>query len=203
MNTQRDSGYDEWILRALRRISRAVDLHSRQLASRHGLTAPQLVCLRQLAQTEGIGPGRLAKEVSLSPATITGIVDRLENRGLVTRQRSKWDRRQVELYLTDEGRELVESAPLPLHERFSRRLARLPEHRQAEIEKTLSLIVEMMEAENLDAAPLLSSGPATADSEELEEFLAPDASGSEADSRAPEDVVDIRDARGPGGDDSA
>ena len=189
MTTSDGSGYDEWILRALRRISRAVDIHSRQLARRFGLTAPQLVCLRQLARDDGIGPGKLATEVSLSPATITGILDRLERQGLVTRERSTFDRRQIVVRITERGRKLVDSAPLPLHERFSRRLARLPESQQADIERTLSLVVEMMEAEHLDAAPLLGSGPATAGSEALEDFLA---DGAAEAAPAEETVVDIR-----------
>ena len=153
------SPYDESILRALRRIIRAVDLYSRQLSIRHSLTGPQLVCLRQLVQQGPMTPGRLAREVSLSPATISGILDRLERRGYVTRSRRPEDKRQVLVAITTRGRELTGRTPPPLHERFTRRLAELPESRQAEIHRVLGEVVEMMEADDIEAAPLLASWP--------------------------------------------
>jgi DNA-binding MarR family transcriptional regulator len=154
-----ESHYDERILRALRRIIRAVDIYSRQLSLRHSLTGPQLICLRQLVQAGTLTPGRLAREISLSPATVTGILDRLESRDYLTRRRRDEDKRQVLVEPTAKGRELVARAPLPLHERFVRRLARLPEAQQAQIDRVLGQIVEMMEAEEIDAAPLLANWP--------------------------------------------
>ncbi|REJ76936.1 MAG: MarR family transcriptional regulator [Acidobacteria bacterium] len=145
--------YDERILRSLRRIIRAVDIHSKHLAQHHRLTAPQLVCLRELRSQGPISAGRLAQAVSLSPATITGIVDRMERRGLVQRTRSEQDRRQVVVQITDKGVRRTDAAPLSLNERFSRRLARLPEEVQARIDQALSQVAELMEAEQLEAPP--------------------------------------------------
>jgi len=153
------SRYDERILRALRRIIRAVDFYSRQLSMRHSLTGPQLICLRQLKQHGELTPGQLARAVSLSPATISGILDRLERRGYLTRKRRAEDKRQVLVALTKAGMELVDRTPLPLQERFIQRLAELPEARQAEIDRVLQRIVTMMEAEEIDAAPVLASWP--------------------------------------------
>lgn len=165
---------DEWILRSLRRIIRAVDIHSKRLATLYELTTPQLVCLRELEKIPWMSAGRLAREVSLSPATLTGILNRLDARGLIERHRSPEDRRKVRIAITLAGRELVGKAPLSLHERFSRRLTRLPEEEQAEIERALNLVVQLMEAEDIDAAPLLGSGLATADPRQVTEFLQPD-----------------------------
>lgn len=166
--TSHHSQYDENILRALRRIIRAVDLYSRQLSIRHSLTGPQLVCLRQLLRSGAMTPGQLAREISLSPATISGILDRLERRGYLTRTRRPEDKRQVLVELTDSGRELVDRTPLPLHERFTRRLAELPEARQAEIERVLQQVVTMMEAEEIDAAPLLANWPSAGENGRVE-----------------------------------
>lgn len=127
-----------------------MELHSRQLSRTVKLTAPQLVCLRHI----GRGPcssGELASAVSLSPATISGILDRLEMRDLVTRIRRKPDKRKVMVELTDAGRELVAAAPLPLQERFARRLNELSIQEQAEIDRVLQKIVFMMEAQELEA----------------------------------------------------
>lgn len=163
--------FDEAILTSLRRIMRAVDIYSRQLASRHHLTGPQLVCLRLLRKHEVMTSGHLAKEATLSAGTITGILDRLEQRGYIRRERAANDKRQVKVSLTDLGHETVSQAPLPLQERFQQRLAKLPVTRQQEILFVLDTVVNMMEAEAVDAAPLLTSGPATAESDDIAAFL--------------------------------
>jgi DNA-binding MarR family transcriptional regulator len=143
--------YEESVLRSLRRITRAIDLHSRQLATRYRLTAPQLVCLRQLQREGGEStPGRLAKAIHLSQATVTGILDRLSARGLISRERSEEDRRRVIVRLTDEGTTVVRTAPSPLHERFGAALGRLSEQEKARIDVVLEQIVRMMEVDDLE-----------------------------------------------------
>lgn len=142
--TQEDC--EDSILESLRRIIRAIDLYSRYLVLRHNLTGPQLVCIRHLLRHGPDAPGTLARRVSLSPATVTGIVDRLEKRGLVTRERSRTDKRMVEIALTDAGRQLAAQMPPPLHETFSRGLSALPVEEQREIDRVLTKIVAMMEA---------------------------------------------------------
>jgi len=180
--------FDENILRSLRRISRAIDLYSRKLAGRYKLTGPQLVCLRQLAGAEEMTSGELAAEVALSQATVTGILDRLEARELIGRRRDSRDRRRVMVTITGAGRRLVESAPPPLHNVFSERLAGLPESDQADIDRVLARVVDMMEAEELDAAPLMTAGPTTAVAGEVVEFLTTEqntaAAGSTEESKA-------------------
>lgn len=148
------------MLRSLRRIIQAVDLYSRKLVSQHGLTGPQLVCLREIRRQGPINPGSLARSVSLTPPTVSGILDRLEARGLLTRQRRSRDKRQVLVQLTTEGERVLELAPLPLQELFTRRLGELPAGRRAGIARALRQVVELMEAEDIDAAPLLARGAA-------------------------------------------
>jgi DNA-binding MarR family transcriptional regulator len=169
--TARLANAEERILSSLRRIIRAVDLHSRELARTYGLTAPQLICLRELDRRGPLLSGQLARDVSLSPATVTGILDRLERRDLVLRERRPEDKRQILLRLTDEGRRVAREAPAPLQERFRRRLASLPAAKRQAIEQALRIVVEMMEASDIDAAPLLTSGPTTADSSLIETLL--------------------------------
>lgn len=160
------SPYEDEILRSLRRITRAIDIHSRRLAQEHRLTGPQLVCLRQLRTAGETTPSVLARQVALSQATVTGILDRLEARALITRARSHTDRRRVLLQLTAKGVSLCDAAPSPLHQTFARRLAQLPEEGQGEIAQVLRQIVAMMEAESLDASPMLVPG-ATIDDQSL------------------------------------
>lgn len=143
------SPHADGILRSLRRISRAIDLYSRQLAARVGLTGPQLVCLRHLAQAGTMTPSRLAREVHLSQATVTGIVDRLASGGWVERKRGEVDRRLVTIELTERARDLLATAPSALHEPFLSRLDALPEDEQARVHGLLEQVVAMMDAQHL------------------------------------------------------
>lgn len=162
---------EEDILRALRRITRAIDLHSRKLAITFGLTGPQLVCLRALGGVENATPSAVAKEVALSQGTVTGILDRLAARQLVTRERNPNDRRLVTVAITDAGRALVEQAPSPLQETFTRQLAELAPSEQENILITLERIVRMMGGKDIEAAPVLSTSPAAQSTEEVQDVL--------------------------------
>ena len=162
---------EESILRSLRKISRAIDLYSRKLAGEFNLTGPQLVCLKLLARGEPITPSELARQVSLSQATVCGILDRLEAKELVARERSTEDKRRVNVVVTVKGEALAGVAPSPLQETFARRLAGLPGTERESIEQTLIRVVEMMEADELEAAPMMASGPLLAEPSEVAEFL--------------------------------
>lgn len=148
----------EEVLSALRRIIRATDLHSRQLTREVGLTTPQAVVLQAVRDLGEVTTGQLSRRVSLSQATVTTILDRLEGRGLVERYRSNTDRRIVHSRLTRQGRALLRKAPPLLQERFTEAFRRLSPARQARILATLDEVAAMMGAAELDAAPLLDSG---------------------------------------------
>lgn len=165
-----DPSREESILRSLRRILRAVALHGRQLQRDHQLTAPQLLCLRFLRDSaEAPTAGEVARALALSGGTVTGILDRLERRGLLERRRGERDRRRVRVELTEEGRRVAWEAPLPLHEKFARRLSLLPDNASRRIDEVLQDVVQLMEADELEAAPVLADEPvmnAGADAEE-------------------------------------
>ena len=167
-------GLEDQVIVALRRITRAIDLHSRELMLHVGLTAPQLAALQDIGRLQPITVGALAKSIHLSQATLTGICTRLENRNLVYRARSVSDRRNVVLELTEDGRAILEDAPSLLQDHFRRELQRLQEWEQNQILASLQRIAAMMDAGGVDAAPILATGAATATSEAVSQFLEPD-----------------------------
>jgi len=131
----------------LRRIMRAMDVYSRQLSGSHGLTGPQMLCLREIAEQGSLTTGALALAIALSPATLTGILDRLEVRGLVSRERRPEDKRRVLVSLTALGRQMSQELPSPMQERFSDLLQELSSEEQAVIRKALNRVAKMMEEE--------------------------------------------------------
>jgi len=150
------------VLIALRRIIRATDLHSKQLTKTSGLTIPQVVVLQSIRDLGEVTTGKVSERVSLSQATVTSILDRLESRGLIERYRSNADRRVVHARLTKEGRAVLRKAPPLLHDRFVTAFAALDTSRQNRIVEVLDEIADMMGAGDIDAAPLLDVAPAPA-----------------------------------------
>lgn len=152
------AGVSDEVLRALRKILRKISEHSRQLSRDAGLTVPQLLCLRAINDADQAGEvtvARISQAVQLSPATVSRILDRLEAAKLVIRERRSEDRRKVCLSLTERGRLKASGFPTLLQEQFVTRLEALPDAKQSELLGTLETIVEMMEATDIDAAPLL------------------------------------------------
>lgn len=143
------------ILRAMRKMIRAVDIHSRKLHTEFKLTAPQLICLYSVQQDGPLTLSALAESVSLSASTTNGIVDRLEQKGLLIRHRDHVDRRKVFLHITDAGQDITQQAPALLQDQLSDALRKLPELEQAAIALSLERVVELMGARHLDASPNL------------------------------------------------
>jgi len=162
---------EEQVIAALRRITRAIDLHSRLLLQKHGLTTPQLAALQTIRRLQPITVGAVAKEIHLSQATVTGILGRLEARGLVVRTRGSQDRRSVHVELTEAGEKLVEEAPSLLQQRFHRELSRLQQWERTMILATLQRIASMMDAERIEAVPVLGPGVAGAAEEDVSRYL--------------------------------
>ncbi|MEQ8800404.1 MarR family winged helix-turn-helix transcriptional regulator [Haliea sp.] len=146
------------VLVALRRVIRATDLHSRHLAKTTGLTAPQILLLQTIRDRGEVTIGELATDISLSQATVTTILDRLEKRGLTYRKRSSADKRKVHAHLTADAQEVLKSAPIPLQEQFTRQFGDLQEWEQTMIISSLQRIAKMMDAEHIDASPVLDLG---------------------------------------------
>ncbi|MBN1945340.1 MAG: MarR family transcriptional regulator [Bradymonadales bacterium] len=138
------SRFEQSISDSLRRISRALDQYSHQLTRQYGLTGPQLACLRYLVQVQETNSSHLARAVSLSQPTVTGILDRLEARGLVTRTRDTEDRRAVILRPTAEGTAMADQAPSLLPTCFSESLSKKHEGAQALFDWVLRRLAAMM-----------------------------------------------------------
>jgi hypothetical protein len=88
-------------------------------------------------------------------------LDRIESRNLVTRVRSQMDKRRVSLYLTEQGKELLEKAPQPLQEHFIEKFSALAEWEQSLLLSSMQRVAAMMDADKLDASPLLEVGALT------------------------------------------
>jgi DNA-binding MarR family transcriptional regulator len=138
------------VVTALRRIVRAIDLHSRFLATRFGLTGPQLMVLEELSRRGDVSISDLARSVYLSHATVTDILARLERRGLVRRARSDADRRRVLASTTAAAEEILSRTPPPLQEQFLGQFNGFAAWERTQMLSSVQRIAAMMESEPLD-----------------------------------------------------
>jgi len=151
----------ETALVALRRILKATASNVRMVAHQTGLTASQLLVLQVLKTRGETLTGDLAKAVDLKQATISILLDKLQERGTVERQRGETDRRRVFVRITKEGEKVLASAPDLLQETFRERFSKLADWEQASMVAALLRIVAILDAEEIEASPLLDVGPIT------------------------------------------
>lgn len=133
------------ILQSVRRIAQCVEHHSKRLGTTHNITTPQLVALMAIVR---LGPSTLksiGREIHLSASTVVGIVDRLEEKQLVRRERDTRDRRNVYVTATAAGQHLVDHAPSALPQGFSSALAALPENDQQMLVVMLEQFATLLE----------------------------------------------------------
>lgn len=143
---------EEQVIVALRRITRAADIHSHLLQRDYGVTGPQLSTLRVVHRLQPVSTGALARAACIGYATLTGILDRLEENGYVTRTRDPDDRRSVILKMTKAGERLLSSAPSLLQTRLREELTKVSERDRSNILNTLLRVAGLMEAEQTNSS---------------------------------------------------
>ena len=148
------------VLRNLRKIIRAIDLYSKKMMTQYGLTGSQALIMRELLHSEhNLSISVLSKRVSLSHATVTDILNRLQRNKLVLRERDEKDKRRILVGLSPEGHALISKIPSLLQEDFLNQFSNLHDWEQMSILATLQRVAGLMGAGDLDAAPVLTSGP--------------------------------------------
>lgn len=143
---------------ALRRILRATESFSRELAQSAGVTPAQLRVLQIVEQRDGVIPKALAQQMRVGQATVTSLVDKLVAQQLVRRQRSEVDRRQSHVMITDKGRDCLRQAPDAQQQRFVRAFRSLADWEQAQLVSSLERVAAMLDADDTDASTVLVAG---------------------------------------------
>ena len=96
-----DPSYSKKVIWFLRRLIQADNLHTRALSKRYHVSSSQLACVIALYDHGPMPLSQVAKEILVDSSTVTGLIDRLEIKGLVERSRSSLDRRIITVSLTE------------------------------------------------------------------------------------------------------
>ena len=150
--------YTEILIR-IRQIIRSVNLESKRIEKEYGISIPQLLCLNFLNDKPSFQASH--KEIKdflkLNASTVTGIISRLEKKGLVARLPKKEDRRIGLITITARGVEMLENTPEPLHEQLSFKLKQLSPEELKQLQKSFDAIIDFLNIENVDAAPIITA----------------------------------------------
>jgi MarR family transcriptional regulator, organic hydroperoxide resistance regulator len=144
------------IIDDIRRIFQVVNEQSKKAKRETGLTGPQLWAIKVIGDLSPIRVSDLAGRMYLHPATVVGILNRLELLGLVKRVRTSEDRRVVKIELTAEGRSLVAKAPQIAQGLLVAGLEVLPLKKLKDIAAGLESLVQILGAQELPARLILS-----------------------------------------------
>ncbi|MDI6762417.1 MAG: MarR family transcriptional regulator [Thermodesulfobacteriota bacterium] len=146
------------IMQSLRRIFKAIQDYSHEVSNKFGITGPQLWALKTISQNGKLSLGELTKKMYLHPSTITGVVDRLEKKGYVSRDRGQGDRRITNVQLTPQGKKLVKRAPNPVQGKMIYGLRRLKKEKLNSIYDSVNKLVEIMEAQHVKVTFFFDQG---------------------------------------------
>lgn len=138
------------IIYQIRRLIQANDLHTKELNREYQVSAPQLNCLVALYENGSLSPSQIAKLIVVKSSTVTGVIDRLEQKGLVTRVRKSSDRRVITIELTEAGGKLVEKAPPPLHHKIVAGLKKLSRDEITNVVESLNVLTGMLDIQDLE-----------------------------------------------------
>jgi len=141
------------LLKSIRQIARAVDIHSRRLDRGFGLTLPQLIVLRSIRDLGEVTSRAISTASDLSAPTVVGILDKLEDKKLIERYRSSRDRRIVHTRLTRAGRLLLAEAPSPLGDHFTHTFDALNERERRNVLQSIDQVASMLAPLVLEREP--------------------------------------------------
>ena len=138
------------IIYQIRRLMQAGELYTKELNKTYQVSVPQLSCILALYEHGPLPPSQIAKHIMVKSSTVTGIIDRLEQKGLVCRLRDSSDRRVINIQLTEPGKELARNAPPPIQHKIVDGLKRLPQNKIEKIVKSLRTLTQLLDVQDMD-----------------------------------------------------
>lgn len=147
------------ILINIRKIVRSINLESKRAQKEYGVSIPQVLCLSYLKSSPNYqnSQNNIRQFLNLNPSTISGIINRLEKRGLIARLPKTGDKRVSMITLTSAGDKLITNIPPMFDERLTDKLSSLPESKVQQIEDGIQLLIDLLNIGEIEANPELPS----------------------------------------------
>lgn len=134
---------DETFAKVLQLV-RTVQNGMQNIESQHGLSGSQLWALWNVSARPGLRVGDLAVAMQVRHSTASNMLDKLEQRALIQRQRQTDDTRVVRLYLTRAGQDVIRDVPGPLQGRLRTALQTLPDRELLGLQRGLACLIDTL-----------------------------------------------------------
>lgn len=151
-------GLDNAIIIQMRQIVRSINLESKKIQKQYGVSIPQVLCLNFIKESPNYQSTQreIRNYLNLNASTITGIINRLEKKGLVARLPKLGDRRVSNIALTADGQKLLDNLPPLLQDKLTEQLNDLPYEKVSRIKNALNDLIDLLNIKDLDASPVLT-----------------------------------------------
>lgn len=159
---------DNAIIIKMRQIVRSINLESKKIQKQYGVSIPQVLCLNFIKESANYQSTQreIRNYLNLNASTITGIINRLEKKGLIARLPKLGDRRVSNIALTADGQKLLDKLPPLLQDKLTEQLSDLPYEKVNRIENALNDLIDLLNIKDLDASPVLTIEDKIADDTE-------------------------------------
>ena len=144
------SDHTKQIIFSIRRLIQASELYTKELNRKYQISAAQLNCILTLYDYGPLPPSKIADHMMVKSSTVTGVVDRLEKKGLAERMRNSPDRRVINIQLTKAGKELAQNAPPPIQQKIIDGLKKTEAAKKEQIVRSLNILTDMLDVQDLE-----------------------------------------------------
>ena len=150
--------YTDDILVNLRKIIRGINLESKRIYKEVGLSIPQLLTLSYLRGSDGFQSTQkeIKKHLSLNSSTVTGILSRLEKKGMIAKLPQSGDKRVKRVVLTSLGADTITNAPVPLQHQLEVKLSGANSEETSQLNIALEYLVQLMGVSDVEASHILT-----------------------------------------------
>jgi DNA-binding MarR family transcriptional regulator len=138
------------IIFLIRKLMHGAEMYTKELNKKYSITSAQLNCLLALYENGPLPPSQIARHMMVNSSTVTGVIDRLEQKKLVRRQRNSPDRRIINIQLTSDGKKMAEVAPPPIQQRVVDGLQQLSSNELNQIIRSLTKLTKMLDLQDLE-----------------------------------------------------
>lgn len=133
-------------MRLLWAVDHGLEASSKQMDAEFGVTGPQRLVIRIVGRHPGVAAGQIAGILHVHPSTLTGVLGRLVERGILVRKADPADARRALFSLTTQGRKLDELKSGTIENKVRRALGRLPKREVESARKVLTALAEALAA---------------------------------------------------------
>lgn len=144
------SDHTKQIIFSIRRLIQASELYSKELNKKYQVSTAQLNCILTLYEYGPLPSSKIASHMMVKSSTVTGVVDRLEKKGLVERMRNSPDRRVITIQLTESGRKMAQNAPPPIQQKIIDGLKQTENVKKEQIVRSLNMLTNMLDVHELE-----------------------------------------------------